>query len=188
MRAVTDSMDNMEASNLTGFTDQVSSQLEELVEHIPELEKDRISDCLRIDGLGSRLNAGADELDVGETIVRSPEELKEHLVSFQGEASDFGGLVCVYNILTRIHQLIKGEKTMEEVMKNKKDLARLKILEDEAITVYIFSIMVSRIFGGRQQPSQTSITFLHMESGETRVFRQVWVMNRRICWIQCTGT
>ena len=65
MRAVTDSMDNMEASNLTGFTDQVSSQLEELVEHIPELEKDRISDCLRIDGLGSRLNAGADELAVG---------------------------------------------------------------------------------------------------------------------------
>ena len=42
MRTVTDSMYDMEASNLTGFTDQVSSQLEELVEHIPELEKDRI--------------------------------------------------------------------------------------------------------------------------------------------------
>ena len=84
------------------------------------------------------MNVGADELAAGEIIVRSPEDLKAHLVSFQGEASDFGGFVCVYNILTRINQLIKGEEKMVEVMKHRKDLERLNMLEDEAITVYIF--------------------------------------------------
>ena len=138
MRTVTEIMDNMEASTLAGFTHQGSIQLEDLVEHISEIEKDRISDCLRVGGFRSRLNAGADELAVGETIVRSHEDLKAHLVSFQGEASDFGGFVCVYNILTRINQLIKGEEKMVEVMKHRKDLERLNMLEDEAITVYIF--------------------------------------------------
>ena len=70
------------------------------MEHISEPEEESISDCLRIDGLESRLNAGADELAVGEMIVRSPEDLKAHMVAVQGEASEFGGFVCVHNILT----------------------------------------------------------------------------------------
>ena len=93
MLTVTERVDKMEASTLSGFTDQGSSQLEALVEQISKLEKDRISYRLRIDGLGSRLNAGADELAVGEIIVRSPENLKAHKVSVQGEASGFGGYI-----------------------------------------------------------------------------------------------
>ena len=46
------------------------------MEKILELEKDRILDYLRIDGLYSRLNAGSDEISIGEVIVRSTEELK----------------------------------------------------------------------------------------------------------------
>ena len=87
-----------------GFTDQGSSQMEELVYQILNLEKDRISNCLRIYGLGSRLNSGADEFAIGELIVSSPEDLKAHMVTVQGEASDPRVFVCFHNILTRIHQ------------------------------------------------------------------------------------
>ena len=55
----------METSNLTGFTDKGYSQLDMMVDKISELEKDMISDRLRIDGLESRLNAGADKLAIG---------------------------------------------------------------------------------------------------------------------------
>ena len=137
----------MEASTLTGFTCQGSIQLEALVEQISELEKDMISYHLRIYGLESRLNAGADEFAIGEVIVRSPEELKAQMVAVQGEARNFGGFVCVYNILTRMHQRIKGEETMAEVMKHKKYLASLKMQEDEAINVYTFLLVVPSLFG-----------------------------------------
>ena len=101
---------------------------------------------LRIDRLESRLNAMADEFAVGRVILCSPEYPKAHMVEIQGEASNFGGFVCVYNILTRIHHCIKVEETMEEVMKQKKDLARLNIKEDESITVYPFSVVVLSLF------------------------------------------
>ena len=74
----------MEASTLTGFIYQGSSQMESLVEQISEMKKSRISDCLRIYGLDSRLNAGDDELAIGGVIVCSPKDLKFHMVAFQG--------------------------------------------------------------------------------------------------------
>ena len=40
------------------------------------------------------------------------------MVAVQGEESYFGGFVCVYNILMRIHQHIKVEEKMPEVMKH----------------------------------------------------------------------
>ena len=55
----------------------------------------KISYRLRIDGLDSRLNAGADELTIVQVIVRSTEDLKIHMVELQDEASNFGGLICV---------------------------------------------------------------------------------------------
>ena len=119
------------------------------MEHISEPEEESISDCLRIDGLESRLNAGADELAVGEMIVRSPEDLKTHIVAVQGEASDFRGLIFVYNILTRIQKRIKGEYKMAEVMKQKKYVASLNMLEYEAITLYTLSLVVVSLFGGK---------------------------------------
>ena len=62
---MTERVYKMETSNLTGFTDKGYSQLDMMVDKISELEKDMISDRLRIDGLESRLNAGADELAIG---------------------------------------------------------------------------------------------------------------------------
>ena len=44
------------------------------------LEKDSISYWLRIDGLYSRLNAGAGELAIGEVVFCSSEDLKAHMV------------------------------------------------------------------------------------------------------------
>ena len=119
---MTERVDIMEASTLPGSTDQGSSQLEALEEHIYEMEKDRISDRLHIDGLESRLNAGNDGLAIGEMIVHSTEDLKAHMVEVQGEAINLGVLFSVYNILTRIQQHIKGEETMAEVMKHNKVL------------------------------------------------------------------
>ena len=80
----------MKASTLMGFTDEGLIYRELLVDHIFEMDKDRISDRLHTDGLESRLNVRADELVIGEVIVRSPENLKAHIVEVQGEASDFG--------------------------------------------------------------------------------------------------
>ena len=129
------------------------------MEQILELEKERISYFLRIDGLESRLNAGAGELSVGEVIVWSPEDLKAHMFAVQGEASDFVGFLCVYNILTKIHQRIKGEDKMSEVMKHKNNLEILKMSEDEAITVFTFLVVVPSLFGGKRA-NKSDIAYL----------------------------
>ena len=86
-----------------------------------------ISYQLCIDGLESRLNVGDDELAIGGVVFRSPEDLKAHMVEIKGEANDFGGLVCVYSVFTRINQRIKGEERMAEVMTHNKYLARINM-------------------------------------------------------------
>ena len=65
IHTMTEIFDKVEASILMGFTDQESSQLEALVDQISDVDKDKISYCLCIDGLDSRLNEGADELAIG---------------------------------------------------------------------------------------------------------------------------
>ena len=72
------------------------------------------------------------------------------MVEVQGKASNFGGIVCVYKILTRIHQHTKREETMAKFMKHKKDLASLKMSEDEAIAVYTLLEVAPRLFGGKR--------------------------------------
>ena len=77
----------MEASTLAVFTYQGSINMKYLVEQISGMENYGISDRLHIDGLESRLNAGAGELLIGEVIFRSLEYLKSHIVEVQVEAS-----------------------------------------------------------------------------------------------------
>ena len=48
---VTERVEKMEASTFEVFTDQGSSQLEALAEHISEIENNRISDCICIGSL-----------------------------------------------------------------------------------------------------------------------------------------
>ena len=48
---VMERVDKMRSSNQTGFTDKGSSQMEALVDQILELEKDKIADRMRFDGL-----------------------------------------------------------------------------------------------------------------------------------------
>ena len=50
---------------------------------------DCISDCLCIGRLESRINSGADELQVGEVIIYSPQDLKENMVATNCEGVDF---------------------------------------------------------------------------------------------------
>ena len=108
---------------------------------------DCITDLLYIDGLESCINAGADELLVGEVIARFPQDLKSHLVVTNGEGVYFGVFVFPYNILTRTQQRLKGEETLEELFKQNKYLASLNMSEDGAITVYTFSIVIPSFLG-----------------------------------------
>ena len=96
------------------------------------------------------MNTGDDELQVGEVIIRSPQDLKSHLVMTNGEGVDLGGFVCPYNILTRIQQRMKGEETLAEVVKHNKYVSILNTSEDEAITVYTFYIVSLGLFGGNR--------------------------------------
>ena len=56
---------------------------------------------------------------VGEVIIRSHQYLKAHLVATKGEGVDFGGFVCLYNILNHTQQELKGEETLAELFKHK---------------------------------------------------------------------
>ena len=109
-----------------------------------------IANRLCIGGLDSRINASADELQVGEVIIRSPQYHKTYMVASNCERVDFGSLFCPYNILTNTQKRIKGEETLAEVFKHKKYLSRLKISEDKSITVYTFSIVAPDLIGGKR--------------------------------------
>ena len=45
---------------------------------------------LLINILESRINSGADDMQVGEVIICSPKDLKAYLVANDGEGVDFG--------------------------------------------------------------------------------------------------
>ena len=77
---------------------------------------------------------------------------------------------------------------MSEVMKHKKDLEILKMMEDEVIIVYSFSVVVPRLFGGKRT-TKSDISYLPTY-GKWRenIYRQVWFMTWRRCWIPCTVT
>ena len=131
---------------------------------------DHIADRLCIDGIESRINTGTDELRVGEVIIRSTQDLKAHLVATNCEGVDFGCFVCPYNILIRIKQRLKGEETLAEVVKQKKDLASLNIYEDEAITVYTLSIFALGLFGCKRSTKSDIGPF---PGGVTSICRRV---------------
>ena len=148
IQTVTRRVDRIEASTLVGTTTMKIPPDQMILEtKIEELDMDRIADRLHIDVLESRINAGADELWVGEVIISSPQDLKAYLVATNCEGVDFGRFIFPYNILTHIKQRLKGEETLAEVVKHKKDLASLSMSEDESITVYTFSIVVPGLFG-----------------------------------------
>ena len=57
---------------------------------VEELEMDCINDRLRIYGLESRINAGANELQVDVVIIFSPQDLNAHLSVADSEWVDLG--------------------------------------------------------------------------------------------------
>ena len=59
-----------------------------------ELEMGCINDCLCNNSLESCINAGDNELQVGEVIIRSPQYLETKMVATGGEGVYFGGFVC----------------------------------------------------------------------------------------------
>ena len=70
---VTDRVDLTEDSKLGG-TEMSTGLPEKLIleSKVEELDMDHINDRLRIDGLESHINAGTDEMQVGEVIIRYP--------------------------------------------------------------------------------------------------------------------
>ena len=95
IQTVTERVYRIEASTLVGTKTMTSIPEQRiLVRKIEELDTDRITDRLHIDGFVSCINSGADELQVGKVIIRSPQDLKAHLVATNSEGLDFGGFVC----------------------------------------------------------------------------------------------
>ena len=82
---------------MTGIPEQLI-----LDRRIEELDMYQIADHLCVDGLKSRINAGVDDLIVGEFIICSPQDIKARLGKPDDEGVDFGAFVCPYNILTHI--------------------------------------------------------------------------------------
>ena len=144
-------VDIIEASNLGG-TATATGLPEQLIldKKVEELDMYHITDHLHIDVLESRINMGADDLQVGEAIICSPQDIKAHLVATNSERVDFGGFVCLYNILTHIQHRLKVEETFAEVVKHKKYLASLNMSEDEAIKVYTLSTVIPGFFCGKR--------------------------------------
>ena len=135
IQTVTERVENIEAYTLVGTTTMtiIPDQLV-LERKIEELGMDHIADCPHIDVLESRINDGTDELLVGEVIIWSTQDLKAHLVGNKCEKGYFWGFVFPYNILTCIQYRLKGEETLEEGVKHKKQFSSLKISKYEAIT------------------------------------------------------
>ena len=140
---------------------------------IEELDMDRIAYHLCIYVFESCINTGADELQVGEVIFCSHQDLKAHMVATNCEGVYFGGFVCPYNILTRIQQRLNGKETLSEVFNHNKGLAGLNMSEYEAITVYTLFIASPVFLGVKNTPSQTSGLCLTAPSDITSVCRQV---------------
>ena len=130
---------------MTGIPEQLI-----LERKIEELDMYRIADHLCVDGLKSGINAGVDDLIVGEVITRTPQDLKAHLGTPDDEGVDFGAFVCPYNILTHIEQRLKGEETLSEVVKHNKCLEILNMSEYGTIKVYTFSIVSLGLFRGKR--------------------------------------
>ena len=82
IQTVTERIDSIEDSTLVVNATVTSLPEKMILENkIEELDMDRIADCLRIDGLESRINTGADEMRVDEVIILSLQDLKAHMVA-----------------------------------------------------------------------------------------------------------
>ena len=80
IQTVTENVESIETSTLVVTTTMKNLHEKVILERkIEELEMDCIADLLRIDGLESRIYDGADELRVGEVIIRSPQDLKSNM-------------------------------------------------------------------------------------------------------------
>ena len=90
----TERVDIIEASNLGGTVMETGLPDQMILERkVGELKMYPITDRLCINDLESRINVGADNLQVSEVIVRSPQYLKTHLVATNNEGVDFGGFI-----------------------------------------------------------------------------------------------
>ena len=100
IHTVTERVGTIEASILGG-TETVTGLPENLIleRKVEWLDTDHITDHLWINGLDSRINNGANELQVGEVIIQSLQDLKAYLVATCSERVDLGDFVFPYNIL-----------------------------------------------------------------------------------------
>ena len=136
---------------VTGNTqDALAIDFAEAKTVIQELRKERVADHLHIESLKSHISAGKEEITVGSHKICSAHDL---LALFQNEgakAVDFGGFINVYNYFIRIHSRSKGETSMEEHYKHKKDIKSLNLSEDEATVFYSFTITAPAPFHGKK--------------------------------------
>ena len=150
LKAVTRTVDRLESTVASGFEASLTTELDDMKAVVAQLRKDRITDRLRIESLESRVSSGQEEIAVGMQKVRSPADLVALLKDLGAESIDFGGFVDVFNIFIRIHSKSKGETSMEEHFKHKKDIKALNLSEAEATSFYSFTVTAPAPFQGKR--------------------------------------
>ena len=147
-----------------GLPSNVDPQLQALLtgleDKVAKLEQERVRDRVHIENLESRFESGIHKLDLGNgTFLRSALDVRSFLTRIGAADVDFGGLVCPYNILIRIHKYIEGDGSLQDVFKSKKDIRGMNISEDEALTIYSHSSVLPPIFGGKKTEKSEIGTF-----------------------------
>ena len=150
VKSVTRTVDRLESTVASGFESSFTTEVDDLKAVVTQLRKDRISDRLRIESLESRVSSGQEEIAVGSQKIRSPADLVAMLKTLGAESIDFGGFVDVYNIFIRMHSKAKGETSMEDHFKHKKDIKALNLSEAEATSFYSFTVTAPAPFQGKK--------------------------------------
>ena len=148
--ALTRTVDKLEGSMFNSMDASLITDLDELKTLVTQLKKERIADRLWIESLETRVASGQEEISIGGHKVRSPADLSALLKTMGAEAVDFGGFADVYNIFIRMYSKSKGETSMEEHFKHKKDIKALNLSEAEATSFYSFTVIAPTPFHGKK--------------------------------------
>ena len=150
MKAMQRTLDRLEGDVTGGSYDALAAEFSEAQTVVHNLKKERIADRLRIESLEARISTGKEEIAVGSHKVRSAHDLLALFKNEGAEAVDFGGFIDVYNFFIRIHSRSKGETSMEDHYKHKKDIKSLNLSEDEATAFYSFTVTAPAPFHGKK--------------------------------------
>ena len=135
------------ASRVTALESSQRTVPADLDGKIKSLEEDKENLQLRLDTLEARLDVDNAKILIGETVLRSPLDLRGYcLEAGLPDGINFGGFVDVYTLFLRI-QSRRDSVSLDKMIKTMKDVKSLDLTVAEAVVVYSHSSLVPPIFG-----------------------------------------